>query len=83
MHQWQPPTASQAELRELIGHRATLVRQRSALAQAASHNKVLSCLDAPVLKALQEAIERIDAQLLATIEPQPERFLLVQTTLSA
>ena len=57
MHQWQPPTASQAELRELIGHRATLVRQRSALAQAASHNKVLSCLDAPVLKALQERLQ--------------------------
>ncbi|WP_354447716.1 transposase [Ottowia thiooxydans] len=71
MHQWQPPTASQAELRELIGHRATLVRQRSALAQAGSHNKVLSCLDAPVLKALHKAIERIDAQLLATIEADP------------
>jgi transposase len=67
LRQWQPPTASQAELRELIAHRATLVRQRSALAQAGSHNKTLASLDAPVLKALHEAIEEIDRQLAATI----------------
>ena len=67
LRQWQPPTTSQAELRELIGHRATLVRQRSALAQAGSHSKMLQSVDAPVLQALKEAIERIDVQLEATI----------------
>jgi transposase len=68
LRQWQPPTANQAELRELIAHRATLVRQRSALAQAGSHNKALASLDVPVLKALHEAIEKIDRQLAATIQ---------------
>ena len=48
LRQWQPPTASQAQLRELIAHRATLVRQRSTLAQSGSHNKMLAGLDAPV-----------------------------------
>ena len=71
LRQWQPPTASQAQLRELIAHRATLVRQRSALAQAGSHNKMLASLDAPVLKALQEAIEHIDAQLAVIIQADP------------
>lgn len=71
LRQWQPPTASEAELRELIAHRATLVRQRSALAQAGSHNPALARLDAPVLKALQEAIENIDEQLAKTIEADP------------
>ena len=68
LRQWQPPTASQAELRELIAHRATLVRQRSALAQAGSHNKMLASFDAPVLKALKEAIESIDRQLAVIIQ---------------
>ena len=68
LRQWQPPTASQEKLRELIGHRATLVRQRSALTQAGSHNEMLKELGAPVLKALNEAIERLDAQLKVTIQ---------------
>lgn len=51
LRQWCPPTDTQAELRELIAHRATLVRQCSALAQAGSHNKMLAGLDAPVLEA--------------------------------
>lgn len=38
LRQWQPPTACQAALRELLAHRATLVRQRSALAQAGNHS---------------------------------------------
>lgn len=68
LRQWQPPTASQAELRELIGHRATLVRQRSALAQSSSHSKALALVSAPVLQALKEAIAQIDAQLAKTVE---------------
>jgi transposase len=68
---WQPPTPSQAELRELIAHRATLVRQRSALAQAGSHHKTLASLDAPVLLALQQAIAQLDRQLAATVEADP------------
>lgn len=71
LRQWQPPTASQAQLRELIAHRATLVRQRSALAQSGSHHKMLASLDAPVLKALQQAIEHIDAQLEMAIQADP------------
>lgn len=71
LHQWQPPTASQAELRELIAHRASLVRQRSALMQSGSHNKMLARLDEPVLKAMQQAIENIDAQLLSLINADP------------
>lgn len=68
LHQWQPPTASQTELRELIAHRATLVRERSALTQAGSHSKILKSIDAPVLNALDEAIERVDAQLKVIIQ---------------
>lgn len=68
MRQWQPPTACQTALRELLAHRATLVRQRSALAQAGSHSKALVSLDEPVLKALQQAIEQIDKHLQATIQ---------------
>ena len=71
LRQWQPPTHSQAELRELIAHRATLVRQRSALAQAGSHNKALASLDAPVITALNQAIEHIDGQLERTIQADP------------
>lgn len=71
LQRWQPPTPSQAELRELISHRATLVRQRSALAQAGSHNKALASLDAPVLLALQQAIAQLDRQLAATIQADP------------
>ncbi|WP_159915853.1 transposase [Pantoea sp. 18069] len=71
LRQWQPPTASQAQLRELITHRATLVRQRSALKQAGSHNEMLTQLNAPVLKALKEAIEHIDTQLTAIIKADP------------
>ena len=68
---WQPPTPSQAELRELIAHRATLVRQRSALTQAGNHHKALASLDAPVLLALQQAIGQLDRQLVVTIEADP------------
>ena len=64
---WQPPTASQAALRELLAHRATLVRQRSALAQAASHSKALARVDEPVLKALQQAIQCIDEEIECTV----------------
>lgn len=71
LRQWQPPTACQAALRELLAHRATLVRQRSALAQAGSHSKVLARLDEPVLKALQQAIEHIDGQIETTIQADP------------
>lgn len=68
LRQWQPPTACQAALRELLAHRATLVRQRSALAQAGSHSKTLARLDEPVLKALQQAIKHIDEQIETTIQ---------------
>lgn len=68
LRQWQPPTASQERLRELIAHRATLVRQHSALAQAGSHDKMLRSLDEPVLQALKDAIKLIDEQLATTIK---------------
>lgn len=68
---WQPPTDAQALLRELIAHRATLVRQRSALTQAGSHCKALARLDEPVLEALSKAIEQIDGQIEATIQADP------------
>jgi len=71
LRQWQPPTACQAALRELLAHRATLVRQRSALAQAGCHSKTLARLDEPVLAALQLAIERIDEQLASTVQADP------------
>lgn len=71
LRQWQPPTACQAALRELLAHRATLVRQRSALAQAGNHSKDLARLDEPVLAALQQAIEHIDEQLASTVQADP------------
>jgi transposase len=71
LQQWQPPTACQAALRELLAHRATLVRQRSALAQAGNHSKDLARLDEPVLAALQQAIEHIDEQLASTVQADP------------
>ena len=71
LRQWQPPTACQAALRELLAHRATLVRQRSALAQAGCHSKTLARLDEPVLAALQQAIEHIDEQLASTVQADP------------
>ena len=71
LRQWQPPTACQAVLRELLAHRATLVRQRSALAQAGNHSKDLARLDEPVLAALQQAIEHIDEQLASTVQADP------------
>lgn len=71
LRQWQPPTQTQEEVRELIGHRATLVRQRSVLTQAGSHSKMLKSLDAPVLQALKQAIERVDAKLAAAIKMDP------------
>lgn len=71
LQQWQPPNACQAALRELLAHRATLVRQRSALAQAGSHSKDLARLDEPVLAALQQAIEHIDEQLASTVQTDP------------
>jgi len=71
LQRWQPPTACQAELRELLAHRATLVRQRSALSQAGRHSKCLAHLDEPVLKALQQAIEHIDEQLAKAVQADP------------
>ena len=71
LRQWQPPTACQAALRELLAHRATLVRQRSALVQAGSHSKALARLDEPVLKALEQAIEHIDGQLAKAVQADP------------
>ena len=71
LQQWQPPTACQAALRELLAHRATLVRQRSALAQAGCHNKALARLDEPVLAAMQQAIAQIDEQLASTVQADP------------
>lgn len=68
---WQPLTANQAALRELLAHRATLVRQRSALAQASSHNKALARVDEPVLRALQQAIQRIDEEIEGEIRADP------------
>lgn len=70
LRQWQPPTACQAALRELLAHRATLVRQRSALARAGNHRKELARLDEPALTALQQAIEwkggpTLDPQLVS------------------
>ncbi|PIF25255.1 transposase [Acidovorax sp. 56] len=67
LQQWQPPTACQAVLRELLAHRATLVRQRSALAQAGCHSKTLARLDEPVLAALQQAIKHVDGQIETTL----------------
>ena len=67
LRQWQPPTACQAALRELLAHRATLVRQRSALAQAGCHSKTLARLDEPVLAALQQAIKHVDGQIETTL----------------
>ena len=71
LRQWQPPTACQSQLRELLAHRATLVRQRSALVQAGSHSKALACLDEPVLKALEQAIGHLDEELARTVRADP------------
>jgi transposase len=71
LRQWQPPTTCQAALRELLAHRATLVRQRSALSQAGRHSKWLAHLDEPVLKALQQAIAHIDEQLAKAVQADP------------
>jgi transposase len=68
LRQWQPPTDCQAALHELLAHRATLVRQRSALTQAGSHNKALASLDEPVLAALKQAIKHIDGQIETTLQ---------------
>ena len=71
LRQWQPPTACQSQLRELLAHRATLVRQRSALVQAGSHSEALARLDEPVLKALEQAIEHLDEELARTVRADP------------
>lgn len=68
LRQWQPPTACQTALRELLAHRATLVRQKSALVQAGSHSKALANLDEPVLAALKQAIKHIDGQIETTLQ---------------
>lgn len=71
---WQPPSASQRKLRSLVRHREALVKTRTQ-----QKNRLANCRDedvrtslASLIATLDAEIERIDAQIAAYIDQDPE-----------
>ena len=66
LHPWQPPTALQRHLDELIGHRALLVKQRTALRQASQQRGVLKKALLKLDDVMSATIAAVDAELRTT-----------------
>lgn len=66
LHPWQPPTALQRHLDELIGHRALLVKQRTALRQASQQRSVVQKAMLQLDEAMSATIAAVDAELRVT-----------------
>lgn len=72
LQRWEPLTPAQAELQELLRHRAGLVKHKTALRQASSHSAALRAGDAPVLQAFDAAIKQLDRQIQQAVRSMPQ-----------
>ena len=72
LHPWQPPSAAEAELQELLRHRAALVKHKAAVRQAGCHSAALQALDARVLESFDAAIEQLSRQIKQAVRALPQ-----------
>jgi transposase len=77
LHAWQPPTPEVQRLDELLHHRATVMRHKTALrqslGQAPGMAKLLASLMQPMDKALQQLERQIRAAVM-TVPGGPQAF---------
>ena len=72
---WTPPSPQSLELRGLLSYRQQLVRQRIGLKQIANEVHVgagLQALHTSHLKSVDDAIDALEAQILAILKANPE-----------
>lgn len=70
LHAWEPPTALQTHLDDLIGQRATLVKHRTSLRQSSQERRVLKQAMARLDKAYAAAIAAVDASVRQVVAEQ-------------
>jgi transposase len=67
LHPWQPPSALQQEIDDLVRRRATLVAQRVALRQSFKGVTALGTVSAQLDKAFGKAVEAVDKQIKSVV----------------